>query len=81
MAEVDPEALTDVAYGIFEHLLNRGLHAQDKYLYALVEGGVDFRADLIAIFEKFREEYPQLAEAMLLRFSDPETIYTMLCEW
>jgi hypothetical protein len=79
MAEVDPEALADVAYGIFEHLLNRGLRAQDKYLYALVEGGVDFRADLTAIFEKFREEYPQLAEAMLQRFSDPETIYDMLC--
>jgi hypothetical protein len=79
MADVDPEALADVAYGIFEHLLNRGLRAQDKYLYALVEGGVDFRADLSAILEQFREEYPQLAEAMLKRFSDPETIYSMLC--
>src|SRR5512145_1697634 len=49
MAEVDPEALADVAYGIFEHLLNRGLRAQDKYLYALVEGGVDFRPDLTSI--------------------------------
>lgn len=79
MAEVDPEALADVAYGIFEHLLNRGLRAQDKYLYALVEGGLDFSADLTSIFNKFREEYPQLAEAMLLRFTDPETIYAMLC--
>ena len=78
MAEVDPEALADVAYGIFEHLLNRGLCTQDKYLYALVEGGLDFSADLTEIFEKFRGEYPQLAEAMLLRFSDPETIYAML---
>jgi len=79
MAEVDPEALADVAYGIFEHLLNRGLRAQDKYLYALVEGGLDFSADLTSIFNKFREEYPQLAEAMLLRFTDPATIYAMLC--
>jgi len=38
MAEVDPEALADVAYGIFEYSLNRGLQTQDKYLYALVEG-------------------------------------------
>ena len=38
MAEVDPEALADVAYGIFEHLLNRSLQAQGKYLFALVEG-------------------------------------------
>jgi len=79
MAEVDPEALADVAYGIFEHLLNRGLRAKDMYLYALVEGGIDFREDLTAIFGKFREEYPQLAEAMLQRFSGADTIYTMLC--
>ncbi len=80
MADVDPEALADVAYGIFEHLLNRGLQAEGKYLYALVEGGTDFRAELAAIFNKFKEEYPQLAEAMLGRFSDIETVYRMLCE-
>jgi hypothetical protein len=80
MAEVDPEALADVAYGIFEHLLNRGLQAQGKYLYALVESGTDFKADLTAIFEKFREEYPQLADEMLARFSDIDTVYRMLCE-
>lgn len=80
MAEVNPEALTDVAYGIFEHLLNRGLQVQEKYLYALVERGTDFKAELTAIFEKFREEYPQLADAMLTRFSSVDTIYRMLCE-
>jgi hypothetical protein len=80
MTDVDPEALADVAYGIFEHLLNRGLHSQEKYLYALVEGGVDFRVEFASIFEKFREIYPQLAEAMLLRFSNPETVYIMLCD-
>jgi Domain of unknown function (DUF1917) len=80
MADVDPEALADVAYGIFEHLLNRGLLEQDKYLYALVEGGIDFTADLSGIFTKFREEYPQLAEAMLSRFTSIDTIYRMLCE-
>ncbi|MGB7788949.1 putative phosphothreonine lyase domain-containg protein [Methanoregula sp.] len=80
MADVDPEALADVAYGIFEHLLNRGLLEQDKYLYVLVEGGIDFTADLSGIFGKFREEYPQLAEAMLERFSSIDTIYRMLCE-
>ncbi len=79
MAEVDPEALADVAYGIFEHSLNRGLRMQDKYLYALVEGGIDFKAELSIIFEKFSREYPQLAEAMLKRFCDINTIYGMLC--
>jgi Basophilic leukemia-expressed protein Bles03 len=80
MAEVDPEALADVAYGIFEHLLNRGFQVQGKYLYALVEGGIDFKADLNDIFNRFREEYPQLAEAMLARFSDMDTVYHMLCD-
>jgi hypothetical protein len=79
MAEVDPEALADVAYGIFEHLLNRGLKARGRYLFALVEGRVDFRADLEDIFEQFRQEYPQLAESMLGRFTDITTIYRMLC--
>lgn len=80
MAEVDPEALADVAYGIFEHLLNRGLQAEGKYLFALVESGTDFTAALTAIFAKFQEEYPQLAEAVLARFSNIPTIYRMLCE-
>jgi len=80
MAEADPEALADVAYGIFEHLLNRGFQTQGKYLYVLVESGTDFKADLTVIFEKFGQEYPQLADAMLARFSDVDTIYRMLCE-
>ena len=80
MAEVDPEALADVAYGIFEHLLNRSLQAQGRYLFALVEGGIDFKPDLTAIFQKFSEEYPQLAEVMLSHFSSLDTIYQQLCE-
>lgn len=79
MAEADPEALADVAYGIFEHLLNRSLLAEGKYLYALVESGTDFSAELDAIFSRFRDEYPQLAEAMLARFSGIDTVYRMLC--
>lgn len=79
MAEADPEALADVAYGIFEHLLNRGLQEKGKYLYALVESGTDFTAELGDIFSKFQGEYPQLAEAMLARFSDINTVYRMLC--
>ena len=79
MAEVDPEALADVAYGIFEHHLNRSLNARGVYLYTLVEGAIDFKTDLKNIFETFTAEYPQLAESMLMRFSDIDTIYTMLC--
>jgi len=78
MAKADSEALADVAYGIFDHLLNRELQAQGKFLYALVESGIDFMDDLSAIFGKFAGEYPQLAEAMLQRFSSLETIHATL---
>jgi hypothetical protein len=78
MANADSEALADVAYGIFDHLLNRELQVQGKFLYALVESGIDFMDDLSAIFGKFTGEYPQLAEAMLERFSSLETIHATL---
>ena len=74
MTDVDPEALADVAYGIFEYSLNRGLRMRDKYLYALVEGGIDFKADLFVIFNEFSLEYPQLSDVLLRRFSDIDTI-------
>jgi hypothetical protein len=80
MADVDPEALADVAYGIFEHLLNRSLQAQGKYLYALVEGSIDFKQDLAEIFLKFSQEYPQLAEATLCHFSNLDIMYQQLCD-
>jgi hypothetical protein len=78
MTETDPEALADVAYGIFEHLLNRNLQAQGRYLYALVEGGLDFRGELDTLFSDFTKEYPQLADAMLKRFSSIDKVYEML---
>ena len=75
MDEVDSEALADVAYGIFDHLLTRRLQTQGKYLCALVEGGVDFTADLNDTFGQLASEYPQLAEALLARFGSVDTIY------
>jgi len=79
MDEVDSEALADVAYGIFEHLLTRNLREKGKYLYALVEGGVDFTADLNETYAGFGEEYPQLADALNGRFESVDKIYAMLC--
>ncbi len=78
MAEVDPEALADVGYGIFEHLLNKGLRAQGKYLYALVEQGVNFNPEFEVIFGQFAAEYPQLAGALIGRFEEMDTIYGMI---
>jgi len=78
MAEVDPEALADVGYGIFEHLLNKGLRAQGKYLFALVEQGADFNPEFEVIFRQFAAEYPQLAGALTGRFEEMSTIYGMI---
>jgi hypothetical protein len=79
MTEADSDALTDVAYGIFDHILNRELQAQGKYLYMLVESGIDFKVDLISIFGIFEKEYPLLAEAMLNHFSSLDKVYELLC--
>ena len=78
MADADPEALEDVGYGIFEHLLNKGLREQGKYLFSLVEQGVDFRKEFDGIFSRFAGEYPQLAEALAPQFPDITTIYSMI---
>ena len=80
MDEVDLEALADVAYGIFDHLLSRRLLTQGKYLFALVESGVDFSEDLTGTIAQFTDEYPQLAETLLARFGTVETIYRMLSD-
>jgi len=73
--ENEPEALSDVAYGLFEVLLNRGLRSRGPYLFELVEKGLDFRADFDTIFGGFCAEYPPLAEALIQRFGSPDAIY------
>lgn len=79
MADADPEALADVGYGIFEHLMNKELAKQAKFLFSLVEQGVDFRQEFSDIFRKFADDYPQLAGALIRRFPETDTIYTMIC--
>jgi len=78
MTDADPEALADVGYGIFEHLLNKGLRERGKYLSVLVEQGTGFRKEFDEIFSRFAGEYPQLAEALAQRFPDITTIYMMI---
>jgi Basophilic leukemia-expressed protein Bles03 len=78
MAEVAPEALADVAYGLFEHILNKELRAGDCYLFQLVEQHIDFKDQFFTIFSKFTEEYPQLGEALLAKFGSIEAIYLMI---
>ncbi|HOI58297.1 MULTISPECIES: putative phosphothreonine lyase domain-containg protein [unclassified Methanoculleus] len=75
METIDPEALAEVAYGIFEIYLNRELRARGPYLFELVEQGTDFEEDAREIFERFREDYPELAGALLRRFGEINAFY------
>jgi hypothetical protein len=71
----EPEALSDVAYGLFEVVLNRGLRSRGPYLFELVEKEVEFRPDFDMIFDGFRSEYPPIADALIQRFGSPDAIY------
>jgi hypothetical protein len=75
---IDAEALADIAYGIFEIVVNRELSRCGSHLYELVESGRDFREEFGEIFAGFRDEYPQLAEALELRFGSTDAIYDLL---
>jgi hypothetical protein len=74
MDEVDPDALGDVAWGIFEHLLTRELRAGGRSLWRLVEEGADLSADLERALDDLRADYPPLADALLARFGTPGAI-------
>ena len=72
--------LSDVAYGIFEILLSRGLREQGRSLFGLVEAGTDFLPDFTAIFARFAADYPSLAEALAARFGSTDALYTLLTQ-
>jgi hypothetical protein len=78
MDDAAPDALADVAYGLFEHILNKGLEKKGHYLFTRVEGGCDFKDEFSEIFAEFSKEYPQLAEALILRFGSAAVIYQMI---
>jgi hypothetical protein len=78
MAEVGPEALADVAYGLFELALNKELRAGGNFLFQLVETQIDFKDQFFKIFSRFADEYPQLAEALQLKFGGIGPIYEMI---
>ena len=80
MGEEEEGDLSDVAYGLFEILLNRVLREQGRSLFELVEAGIDFRDDIAAIFARFASDYPALAAALTARFGSTEALYRLLSE-
>jgi hypothetical protein len=80
MEGTGPEIQPDVAYGIFEIFLNKGLKKGGPYLFELVDGGFDFLASFQEVFAEFEREYPQLAQALRERFGSTENIYRLIRE-
>ena len=80
MEKVDPGALADVAYGLFEVMLNALLCAQGPYLFELVERGIDFEPAFLEILGKFSSEYPDLGDALIQGFGSPPAIYASILE-
>jgi hypothetical protein len=80
MEELDPGDLGDIAYGLFEVMLNAELRAQGPPLFVLVEKGTDFKTNFLSAFGKFSQEYPELGQALILAFGSPEAIYLSILE-
>jgi hypothetical protein len=80
MEKVSPDELVDVAYGLFEVMLNSELRAFGPYLFELVEAGTDFEPLFTSIFQKFSEEYPELGDALIRRFGSLGAIYQSIRE-
>lgn len=80
MEDIDPASLGEIAYGTFEIFLTREFHARGRYLFDLVERGIDFTADLSEIFGEFQREYPALALALSQEFDGIDGIYTLIQE-
>jgi len=80
MAEVGPEVLADVAYGLFELALNKEIRAEGNNLFQLVENNIDFKERFITFFSRFMDEYPQLAEALQVEFGGIDPIYEMITQ-
>ncbi len=78
MSEVEPDALADVAYGLFEHMLNTRLRELGPYLFELVEGEIDFQSTFCMIFEEFRSVYPEIADALMHQFGSIDAIYALI---
>jgi hypothetical protein len=75
MEELDPGDLGDIAYGLFEVMLNTEIRAEGLPLFDLVEKRIDFKEHFLSAFRKFSIEYPELGQALMLTYGSPETIY------
>ncbi|NYT05333.1 MAG: DUF1917 domain-containing protein [Methanomicrobiales archaeon] len=78
MQSAADSGLADVAYGLFEILLNRELQARGKRLVALVERGEDFREEIGELLAGFSADYPELAGALAEELGGADAIHALL---
>ncbi|MBN2733796.1 MAG: DUF1917 domain-containing protein [Methanomicrobiaceae archaeon] len=74
-----PEKIGDVAYGIFEIILNKELKKRGRYLFERVNDRENFLKEFEEIFLDFSIEYKMLADALIEDFKTPEEIYNKIC--
>ena len=77
--DTEGEALADVAYGLFEILLNMHLKGGGHFLFEQVESGEDFREEFNAAFLSFKEDYPDLSDALLAGYGSADAVYDLFC--
>jgi len=80
MDRSEMEAVSDIAYGLFEHYLTSQFHARKQPLYRLVEEGTPFRDEFSEIFNRFQELYPDIARQLQERYSSSDEMYDLFFE-
>jgi len=78
MSEIDPDSLSDLACGLFLHLLNRELHDRGLVLFSLVENRIDFWDTFSGVFSRFCSDYPSLGEVLERRYGGREGVYQLI---
>jgi hypothetical protein len=80
MDRSEMEAVSDMAYGLFEHYLTSQFHARKQPLYRLVEEGTPFKYEFSEIFTRFQELYPDIARRLKERYLSSDEMYNLFFE-
>lgn len=80
MSSIDPDTLPDVACGLLFHLLNRDLQDHGLLLFSLVENRIDFHDQFLHLFQRFSEDYPELGDALQIKYGNAERVYELICQ-
>ncbi|MFH0967694.1 MAG: putative phosphothreonine lyase domain-containing protein [Methanobacteriota archaeon] len=71
------EAVSEIAYGLFEHYLTSQFNVRKQPLYRLVEDKTPFKEEFSEIFTRFQELYPDIAQQLQVRYSSSDEMYNL----